>query len=129
MVNKLNPAWLQKVDVQAYITLAILQINLFIIKQSEYIPSTYRILHLTNPEVQILISICSTLPQVEAFYATIINSFGHTLMQIRVDVLGVEVRMLKHSNDLFQLSSSPPVVCHWFELVQNKYIQVCTSMY
>ena len=24
MVNKLNPAWLQKVDVQAYITLAIL---------------------------------------------------------------------------------------------------------
>jgi hypothetical protein len=28
------------------------------------------IFHLTNPEVQILISICCTLPQVEAFYVT-----------------------------------------------------------
>jgi hypothetical protein len=30
------------------------------------------IFHLTNPEVQILISICSTLLQVEVFYATMI---------------------------------------------------------
>jgi hypothetical protein len=41
MVNKLNPAWLQKVDVQAYTTRAIVSISLFITKQAEYIPSTY----------------------------------------------------------------------------------------
>ncbi len=40
-VNKLNPAWLQKVDVQAYRTRAISRISLFITKQSEYILSTY----------------------------------------------------------------------------------------
>jgi len=71
----------------------------------------YKIFHLTNPEVEILISISRTLPQVKTLNATIINGFGHSLMQIRVDVLGVEIRMLKHSNDLFQLCSSPPAVC------------------
>ncbi len=39
MVNKLNPAWLQKVDVQAYMTRAILGISLFFTEQSEYILS------------------------------------------------------------------------------------------
>ncbi len=43
MVNKLNPAWLQKVDVQAYMTRAILGISLFITEPSEYIPSTYNL--------------------------------------------------------------------------------------
>ncbi len=92
----------------------------------------HNIFQLTNSEVEILISISRTLPQVEALNATIINSFGHTLMQIRVDVLGVKIRMLKHSNDLFQLCSSPPAVCTWFERVQTVYVCVCTkhiSMY
>jgi hypothetical protein len=40
------------------------------------------IFHLTNQEVQILISICSTLKQVEASYAT----FGYSLMKIRINV-------------------------------------------
>jgi hypothetical protein len=47
-------------------------------------------------------------------------------MQIRVDVLAVEVRMLKHSNDLFQLCSSPPAVCALFELNTYRYVLVCT---
>ena len=71
-----------------------------------------------DDEVQILISICSTLQQVEAFLATIINSFGHLLMKIRINVLGVEFRILQHCNDLFQLSSSPP----W----ETRSIIVCT---
>ena len=95
------------------------------------------IFHLTNPEVQILISICSTLQQVEAFYATIVNSVGHSLMKIGINVLGVEFRILQHLNDLFQLSCSPPVgytinysmylVCTWYELVFSRYVLVCTS--
>ncbi len=72
-----------------------------------YLPTN--IFHLTNPEVKILISICCTLPQVEAFYATIVNSLGHSLMKIRINVLGVKFRVLQHCNDLFQLSCSPPV--------------------
>ncbi len=62
MVNKLNPAWLQKVDVQAYTTRAIVLISLFITKQSEYIPSTY-----------LLVLVCTCLYSVctEYYYALI----------------------------------------------------------
>jgi hypothetical protein len=38
-----------------------------------------------------MISISRTLPQVEALDATIIKRIGHTLMQIRVNVLGVSM--------------------------------------
>ncbi len=40
-MNKLNPAWLQKVDVQLCMTRTIVRKSLFITKQSEYIPSIY----------------------------------------------------------------------------------------
>ena len=80
------------------------------------------IFHLTNSEVQILVSICRTLPQVEAFYATIVNSFGHSLMKIGINVLGVELRILQHLNDLFQLSCSPPVEKKPSNLACTRYV-------
>jgi hypothetical protein len=52
MVNKLNPAWLQRVDVQVYITQAIVLISLFITKQSEYIPSTSSLYFICTQYVQ-----------------------------------------------------------------------------
>jgi hypothetical protein len=60
-------------------------------------------------------------------------------MQIWIDVLGVEFRILQHSNDLFQISCCPPVgntindsmylVCTlyvlvhmWYVLVHSRYV-------
>jgi uncharacterized BrkB/YihY/UPF0761 family membrane protein len=58
MVNKLNPAWLQKVDVQSYITQAIPCISLFITEQSEYKQSTYQLVLICTQ--YILIYTCIT---------------------------------------------------------------------
>ena len=41
-LNKLNPAWLQKVDVQQCITRAIFGMSLFITQPLEYILNTYK---------------------------------------------------------------------------------------
>ena len=75
---------------------------------SMYLVCTYYVLDVLIMK-QYVPQFCYTLPQVEAFYATIVNSFGHSLMKIGINVFGVEFRILQHLNDLFQLSCSPPV--------------------
>jgi hypothetical protein len=80
------------------------------------------IFQLANPEVQILISIFHTLQQVEAFYATIINSFGHSLMKIRIMSLEsnsglCSISMTFSSSAAVHLWESPSIiVCTWYVL-------------
>ena len=54
-MNKLNPAWLQNVDVQVYIARATFQVSLFITKISENIPSTY--LHAHHGTTQYILQV------------------------------------------------------------------------
>jgi hypothetical protein len=50
------------------------------------------------------------------------------LMEIRVNVLRIEIRMLKYINDLLQLSCSPPVE-YTIKKSVYWYVLVCTGMY
>ena len=59
--------------------------------------------------MEILVPIGGSLPQVEALDATILYSFLHSLVQIGVDFLGVELWSTEHFNGLLELTIFPPV--------------------
>ena len=67
------------------------------------------ILQLTRLEIEILVAIGGSLPQVEALDATILYSLLHSLVQIGVEFLGVKLWSTEHFNGLLELNFFPPV--------------------
>ena len=52
--------------------------------------------------IQVLIPICRSLLHIKTLYATILDSLFHTPVQIRVNVLGIKLRVTKHCYDFLQ---------------------------
>jgi hypothetical protein len=68
-----------------------------------------KILQLTRPGIEVLVPIGRSLLQVEALDAAILDSLLHSLVQIRVEFLGVKPWSTEHSNGLLELNVCPPV--------------------
>ncbi len=62
---------------------------------------------LTSPQVEILVPISLAFPHVEALDTAILDCLVNSLVQIRMDVLGIKCRVLQHSNNPFELLLSP----------------------
>ena len=50
----------------------------------------HHILQFTHPAIQILVPICRSLTHIESLYATIFDSFFHSPVQIRINLLGIK---------------------------------------
>jgi hypothetical protein len=71
---------------------------------------SHHILQLTSPKVEILIFVFWSLPHVKALDSTIEYSLVHSLVQIRVNILGIKIRTTNQGYQLFWLFSCPLVL-------------------
>jgi hypothetical protein len=71
----------------------------------------------------------STLSLSETLDAAILDCLIHSLVQIRIYVLRIELRVLQHSNNLFELFLSPSGL-NIVKDISNIYMYVqCTKLY
>ncbi len=78
-----------------------------------------KILQLTRPEIEILVPIGRSIPQVEALDATILYSLLHSFVQIRVEFLGVKLWSTEHINGLLELNVFPPVTSNVYPTISR----------
>ena len=82
------------------------------------------ILQLPHPGFEVLVPIGWSLPQVEALDATVLYSLLHSLVQIRVQLLGVERRITKHIYDFLELNFGPSVKINVYHGIICMYYHV-----